>query len=303
MIDDIDKVGIRKLDGGLLLVLRELGRTPQTTEVARRLGLSQSAISHALSRLRDVFDDPLFIRRPHGLEPTRRAEELMPRIDALIDLVSAAIQRRERFEPTQTERRFVISAQAGITVAFGGSLIETLRTKAPRAALLVKEQNGVESLDAVRRGEVDIAVGRFNATPIGLQTQRLLEDRYCVVARQGHPRISGMVDWVAYAEIGHIYSGPSGAPGAVEDEIPSPTLVAALAVVPSWMTVLALVARSDALATVPRRIAESVADLFQLQVLDPPFEPYRMVISSVRRADADDPAIDWLEEEIARALA
>ncbi|MBS0410897.1 MAG: LysR family transcriptional regulator, partial [Proteobacteria bacterium] len=73
---DLNK--IRRLDGTLLLVMRELLRRRQAQAAAARLGLSASAVSHALGRLRDLFEDPLFIRRPHGLEPTRRALELGP---------------------------------------------------------------------------------------------------------------------------------------------------------------------------------------------------------------------------------
>ena len=71
-MSDIDTADIRKLDGNLLLVFRELARTRRTTETARRLAVTQSTVSHALARLRDLFGDPLFVRRPHGLEPTPR---------------------------------------------------------------------------------------------------------------------------------------------------------------------------------------------------------------------------------------
>lgn len=83
---DIDNNDIRRLDGGLLLIFRELLLQRRATSVAEKLGLSQSAISHALKRLRDIFNDPLFIRRPHGLEPTKRAIELGPQVETLIIL-------------------------------------------------------------------------------------------------------------------------------------------------------------------------------------------------------------------------
>ena len=89
-MSDINQLDIRRIDGGLLLVFRELCRRRRTTAVAAHLGLSQSAVSHALGRLRDLFGDPLFLRRPHGLEPTPRALELAPRIEALIDLMGAS---------------------------------------------------------------------------------------------------------------------------------------------------------------------------------------------------------------------
>ena len=109
-MSDIDVNNIRRLDGGLLLVFRGLLRRRQTTAVALELGLSQSAVSHALTRLRDLFEDPLFIRRPHGLEPTRRALELAPRVDALIDLARETLEREGIFDPARSTRRFTLGA-------------------------------------------------------------------------------------------------------------------------------------------------------------------------------------------------
>src|ERR1700734_4185265 len=98
-MSDIDNRDIRRIDGGLLLVFRELCRRGRTTAVAAHLGLSQSAVSHALGRLRDLFDDPLSLRRPHGLEPTQRAIELAPRIEALIEMMGAPLRPMPGFEP------------------------------------------------------------------------------------------------------------------------------------------------------------------------------------------------------------
>src|SRR4051812_12268396 len=105
-MSDIDRNKLRRLDGGLLLVFRELLRTGRASVVAQRLGLSQPAISHSLSRLRDLFDDPLFIRRPHGLEPTLRAQELGPQIEALIGLAARAMDPGGGFDPATSERIF-----------------------------------------------------------------------------------------------------------------------------------------------------------------------------------------------------
>src|ERR1700681_3506923 len=104
-MSNIDTVNIRRLDGGLLLVFRGLLRRRQTTAVARELGLSQSAVSHALTRLRDLFGDPLFIRRSHGLEPTQRALELGPRIEALINAIGEAVSAETGFDPARSRRR------------------------------------------------------------------------------------------------------------------------------------------------------------------------------------------------------
>src|ERR1700744_6714936 len=98
-MNEFDSVQIRKLDGGLLLIFRELMARRRASDVAQHLGLSPSAISHALGRLRDLFGEPLFIRRSHGLEPTQRALELAPRIDALLDLMGETVSAERGFDP------------------------------------------------------------------------------------------------------------------------------------------------------------------------------------------------------------
>ena len=129
--------------------------------MALELGLSQSAVSHALTRLRDLFDDPLFIRRPHGLEPTRRALELAPRIDALIDLAGETLEREAGSIRHADARRFVISAPEFITALIGAKLVNAFRKRAPNASFVVDSLAQDATLDAIRRGELDLALGRF----------------------------------------------------------------------------------------------------------------------------------------------
>src|SRR3954469_23422290 len=114
-MSDIDTSQIRRLDGGLLLVFHELLRTRRASTVADRLGLSQPAISHALGRLRDLFDDQLFIRRPHGFEPTRRALELGPKVEALLALTGQALSPNAIFDPMRSSRLFRVGAPEFVT--------------------------------------------------------------------------------------------------------------------------------------------------------------------------------------------
>src|SRR6185295_7659004 len=149
-MSDIDANNIRRLDGGLLLVFRGLLRRRQTTAVARELGLSQSAVSHALTRLREIFDDALFTRRPHGLEPTRRALELAPRIDALIDLADETLKREGTFEPAHSQRRFGLVAPEFVTALVGAKLVQSFRKQAPTASFYVQFLTQSFSLDSLQ---------------------------------------------------------------------------------------------------------------------------------------------------------
>lgn len=300
-MSDIDTNDIRRLDGGLLLVFRGLLRRRRTTAVAQELGLSQSAVSHALTRLRELFDDPLFVRRSHGLEPTQRALELMPRIDALIDQIGDTLQRHEAFNPAQSERRFVLSAPEFITSLIGAKLVNAFRRLAPRASFIVDFISPERAMEALRRGEIDVALGPFGPLPNGFTSEIVFTDRYCVVARSGHPELKGKITPTQYARIGHVFAHAESEMSASE-RITTPE-VAYRAVVPRWLTVLTMVAASDAIATCPRKFAERQAKLLGLQIMKPPFVPLTIEVRALRRAGSQDQGIDWLLARIREAVA
>jgi DNA-binding transcriptional LysR family regulator len=302
-MSDIDNADIRKLDGQLLLVFRALLRTRRTTEAARRLAVTQSTVSHALARLRDLFADPLFVRRPHGLEPTRRALELAPRIDRLIDMAEAVMAGEEGFDPAASERRFRLAAAEFVTALIGGRLVQTFHREAPRASFALDYLSGGATLDVLRRGEIDLVLGQFLTLPAGLEAETLYQDRYCVVARKRHPTIRGTIDKRTYAKSSNIFVGRSGETGVTDATIPDPGLVSTVAMVPRWLTALTMVSTSDAIATCPRRLAERMAGSLGLQIIDADFTGPRFTISAVRRGVHVDAGIDWLVRAVRDAVA
>jgi DNA-binding transcriptional LysR family regulator len=302
---DIDQLDIRRIDGGLLLVFRELCRRGRTTAVAAHLGLSQSAVSHALGRLRDLFGDPLFLRKPHGLVPTQRALELAPRIEALIDMMGAAVRPEPGFEPAHSSRQFHIAATVYAHEAIGGPLVGRLREARFGGGFTFQFLRGYLALDALRRGQIDLALGRFEALPGGFVGEALYGDSYCVVARRGHPAIDGQITFEQWKGVGHVYVGsisPSDdvmGPTIGEDAIPSPSDVASSAIVPRWEMALAMVAASDAITTGPRRLAEQQAGRFGLQVLalPGPDVPPPWTVSMVWR-EGSDSGLDWFRDQV-----
>src|SRR5436190_528495 len=146
-MSDIDANKIRQLDGSLLLVLRELLRLRRTTAVAHKLGLSQSAVSHALSRLRELFGDGLFVRKPL---------ELAPRVDALLYAMNDAIGLRDSFAAHTTERGFRIAAPDHLTTLIAPPLLAVFRKHAPNARFAFSQRLGQDALDAVQRDEIDL---------------------------------------------------------------------------------------------------------------------------------------------------
>jgi DNA-binding transcriptional LysR family regulator len=312
---EFDAMKIRKLDGGLLLIFRELLLRRRASAVADHLGLSPSAISHALDRLRDAFGDPLFIRRSHGLEPTQRAIELGPKIEAVIAMLGEAVSGEAGFDPAGSHRRFRIVCADHIATLIAPPLVEIFRREAPDATFSVRPAYLTNALRAVRRDEADIALGVFDEAPRGLLARPLFEDDYCVIARAEHPTVQGAVDYETYATIGHVFIGnPDGmladefsldtkAMAANYGKLPSPAVVRTHAYLIQWESVMLLVSESDVLAECPRRLARRYAARLGLQILDQPFAPFRMAVQAVRRSDAPDAAVDWLMEKLVGIFA
>lgn len=311
-MDEFDKAKIRNIDGGLLLIFRELLLRRRASEVADHLGLSPSAISHALSRLRDIFGEPLFIRRSRGLEPTLKALELGPRVEALIDQLGAVVSMDANFDPAQSRRRFRLVCPDDIVSLLGPGLVDRFRREAPHAAFSSRPAILDRALRAVRRGEADAALGVFRQVPRGLEAHDLYQDDYAVIARKGHPYARDFVDAATYATAGHVFVGnPDGALGedaaldreAIDEtygSLPRPELVRTHAYVSQWETAMLIVASGDVLADCPRRLAERHAARLGLQVLAPPFEPFRYKIQAVCRPHPDA-GVTWLLAQIRAA--
>lgn len=298
-MSDIDTNKLRRLDGGLLLVFRELLRTGRASQAAERLGLSQPAISHALNRLRDLFDDALFVRRPHGFEPTRRAIELGPRVEALIALADEAMGGGGAFHAATSTRMFRFAAPEFVTSLIGGALIERLRRAAPFVMFAIGHATEEEAIRGLKTGEADFAIGRFGAARPGFAIEPLFEDTYCAVVRRGHPSIDGVLEDGPWRQTGHVFAYNLAEVGESDDD----RSFRMLAAVPQWMSVLLMVAATDAIATVPRRLAERHAETLSLQVLDLPKEPSTIAVSVMRRAGVADPGVDWFLGEVQAAVA
>ncbi|PKP80394.1 MAG: hypothetical protein CVT79_15575 [Alphaproteobacteria bacterium HGW-Alphaproteobacteria-18] len=261
------------------------------------MGLSQPAVSHALARLRELFDDPLFIRRPHGLEPTRRALQLAPQIEALVQLADAALRQDNKFDPHTTNRRFELSAPDFAAAHIAPALMKQLSNAAPHAGFHIRSLGNEAAQGAVKKGEIDLAIGRFGSHYPGVILEHLYEDRYCVVVRQGHPTFRRKISLEQYMAASHILSLAPGE-GGKEGDTENTANLRLLAVVPRWLLVLTLVGQSDGVGTVPRRLAERHADTLGLTILNAPFIGRKLNVSVATRAGETDEGTAWFLEQV-----
>ncbi|MBR1091471.1 LysR family transcriptional regulator [Bradyrhizobium manausense] len=298
---DIDKNNIRRLDFSLLLIFDELVRHKRTTVVADRLGLSQSAVSHALTRLRDLFDDPLFSRRPDGLTPTRRALELAPKVRELMQRAQEVVGGAAAFDPAVSDRQFRLAANDFVATSIGPLLLEKLATEAPATRLVSRFAVGQAAFEALRKHELDLAIGRFYEIPDEFETDILLQESFSVIARHRHPRLAETLDLATYLDVDHLLVSFQGRlAGVVDETLARQGLKRRVrASVPMFLTAFAAVAGSDLVATVPARLAQRFAPVFGLRVLPPPLDIDSFPVSLVRlAATKSDPGLAWLVSRV-----
>lgn len=303
MESDIDISKIRRLDGGLLLVFRELLRHTSVTRAAESLSLSQSAVSHALGRLRALFEDPLFLRLPHGLQPTRRAEELAPHVEALIELSARTLGMGRSFDPGSATRLFRLSAPEFVVIAIGATLSRDLAASAPGVHYAIEHLEPQAAFEDLRQGRLDLALGRFDdASPQDLLVEPLYEDAYCVVARRAHPRFRRSVSASAYRDARHVFA-ESTSELTPRDRNTDYAAFRGVGTVPRWLAALIIVAQTDGIATCPRRLADSMSELLDLRLFEPPFATDPIRVSMARRRAHNDPASSWFAERVRSAFA
>jgi DNA-binding transcriptional LysR family regulator len=297
----IDDAHIRRLDLSLLLVFKELMHNRRTTVVAERMGMSQSAVSHALSRLREIFRDPLFLRKSDGLQPTRRALELLPKVEALINLAYQTVNGFDTFDPATADRLFRLAGNDLVCTLLGGPLINSLRGSAPLARVTFRSAVGRAALGALASGHIDIALGHFPALPTGYDVTHLFEESFVVVARQGHPKLRKGLALDLYLELDHVLVSFTGGLTGFADMALKPRKLTrrVVASLPMFLATFAAVANGNIVATVPARLAASYAKPFGLKVHQTPMPVRSFSVIAVRHARSHgDPGLDWLIESI-----
>jgi LysR family transcriptional regulator, mexEF-oprN operon transcriptional activator len=298
---DIDLANIKRLDISTLVVFDELVKCQKTTLVAARVGLSQSAISHAIKRLRSVFQDQLFVRRPDGMDPTPRAREIAPQIAMVLETLKLAVRMDGTFDAGRSDRLFRIAANDLVGALLAGPLLACLKQQAPMTRLAMHFAFGSASLDALRRDEIDLAVGRIHGLPDGFTALPLFEETFVVVAREAHPSIGPRLTLDTYLALDHLLvSFRGGLSGIVDRTLERQGLKRrVVGSIPMFLTAFAAVARSDAVATVPSRLAHVHATMFGLNIHQAPFALQAFAISAVRHhRTAGDKGVDWLSERI-----
>ncbi|MCY6381214.1 LysR family transcriptional regulator [Hoeflea prorocentri] len=297
---DADK--IRRLDMSVLLVFLALVRHRKALAVAEELGLTPSSISHAQKRLRDILGDPLFIRRPHGLEPTAFALELEPRIRDIVTRLQEVVSSPRPFDPKSATGTVRISAFDGEIAAHIPKLLAQMENSAPALKLIVRPFGRKDALRALEHDETDLALGFFWDLPARFMATSLYEEGYRVVMRRNHPLANeDVLGPEAFASTGHAVVSPAGdLRGIVDDSLDQMGLRRMVRVaLPHFLPALATVSQSDLIATLPSRIVEDYADTFGLYHCRPPVELRSFPVSLVRHVKNQRNAMhNWVADAL-----
>lgn len=289
-------MNINTIDLNLFLVFRAIYASRSVTAAGDKLCMTQSAVSNALKRLRDRFNDPLFVRTPSGMMPTPMADQLIGLIDAGVASFTLAIDRARKFDPASADRLFRIAINdIGQMVTVPG-LLAAAREAAPGVRLeTVAASNAQEARQQLLDGDIDIALGSWEPMGTGFHNLRMFDEDFCVLLSRRHAIQSEQLTIDEYLGAEHVSYRPSGrTDNTLEAALAHRGLLARRHVVLAVAHALglaAIVAQSALLLTMPRRLAEAMAERGEdLRVAELPFsvESFPIWAQWHDRFDADE---------------
>jgi DNA-binding transcriptional LysR family regulator len=288
-------VNLSSLDLNLFVVLHVVLEEQSATAAAKRLNVTQSAVSNAIARLRSVLGDPLVVRRGRGLVATPRAEELAPFIAQAMANLETAVDRGKAFDPATSERVFTIALADNHQASDGAVIAAAFAKKLPRAGLRLASTDFLAATDGLASGDVDAALVPSVALASGQRAERLFEERACLVVRRDHPRVRGRITPKLFNELPHIdvevVLGKTGVGHRMaEQHWKRSGLERKVAITVPYFTTAAMIAsRTDCIAGLPSRVAKVLCEQLPVKIAPATFELPSIGISLAwhERTDAD----------------
>jgi len=291
-----------KIDLNLLVVLDAVLTTKSVSKAAAIVGLSKPAASHALSRIRAQVNDQIIVRSGQSWILTERASAMAQRVKNALLEARGVLSPERAFEARSLRREFRIHASDQMLSLLGLALGHAVSQEAPQVGLRFLPLQADEA--AALRGNVDLALGVFHDLPADLRTQRLFDDRFVCVVREGHPATGEKLSLDQYLSLRHVVVAPLGTPGSVIDDALAKRKLVRRAVrwVPYYSSALEFVAESDCVATLSEQLAEHHAERYGLRLLRLPFQVPPCAGTQIWHARLDaDPAHAWLRRKVVAA--
>src|SRR5690606_34474332 len=241
------------------------------TRAAEQCFISQPAMSHALNRLRQFFEDPLLVRSATGMVPTARAEALHRAVRQALGLLEQELGREERFDPATSGPRFVLSTTGYGECVLVPPLIRRLRTQAPGVRIEIEILRDRLPEGALANGEVDLVLGfdEYMQVPGSLRTETWLTEPLAGVVSQDHPSVGDRLSLEQLTGLPHVFHSPLGTRESIVDRwLAGQGLQRTISVnSQSYMSAAAIVGQSDHLLVLPRKVAMMLAEAWPLRMV------------------------------------
>lgn len=264
------------VDLNLLRCFEAMLAEQNVSRAARLVGLTQPSMSHALNRLRRLFDDPLFINAHGAMAPTARARDLQPRVREVLAHAEALLDGPSRFDPPRSTLALTLMAAEYVEFLLLPRLLDRLRTEAPGVKLMFQSADRDRAFERLERGDVDFRLAWWPEPAGTLHSKELFRDAFVCVARKGHPAVvRGSIAENSFVETPHAVIQPARSGIAYQSVVTafarrSRRLNVALQA-QNAQSLCNAVCSSDLLASLPERFALRMAAQFPLVVVRPPF--------------------------------
>lgn len=293
-------MNIRNVDLNLLYVLHILLQERSVSKAAIRLHLTQPTVSGMLSRLRETFNDPLFIRVSHGLEPTTQALSLRDDLNRLLTDIDTLIQGAP-FDPATSEATIRLSTNDYMQYVFLVPAILQLKQQATHMKFAIVQPEIGTLHSKLVAGDIDLAVTIPEFSDLRLRSQKLYTEQYVAVVRKAHPIARQKLTLKKFLALEHAIVSPTDA------EFVGPTDIALAAInkkrnvsvsTSSFFSLLELVVSSDQIALLPHRLADKFTD--RLTLMPPPLKVpgFDAILVWHQRTD-QDPVRTWVAKGLA----
>jgi DNA-binding transcriptional LysR family regulator len=304
----LNAIDLSRIDLNLLVLFETVYAERHVGRSAERLNLTASAVSHGLRRLREVLNDPLFLRTPKGVTPTQRATELAEPVADALARVRSIVSSASPFDPAISTRRFTIGAPDAVSAVILPPLLDLLRKAAPGVAIglkqvLAAQEEGAGSIHPWRSAYSDLDAGALHVAivpsddvPERFVKHHLYDEEFVIAMREGHP-CAKRLTLDAYCAAQHLVVSENGdAYGFVDAALAQVgrtrrTVLTA----PNFMFALVVLAQTELLCAIPRVFAERHAQTFGVRVAKPPVPLPAFRLNAVLPKPAlMDAGLQWL---------
>lgn len=297
----MNKINLRTVDLNLLTVFNAIYEYGNLTRAANTLGMTQPAVSHALRRLRSMFDDPLFNRAKSRMEPSPFAHAIAGTISDILTSIQDVLEPGSAFDPALSDRELRIGLLDYGMVLFAPRVAELVASNAPSLKIDFRHVESSRALRMIDDVDIDLYIGPLDAPPVGYPRSLLMKSEAVVVARRGHPSISARLTLADYCALNHIrFTNLTAIDREIESILSEQGLERRTSLkVPHYSSGLFVVSRSDQVMTISKGPVELYREFLELELFEPPFELAPSEISILRHPRSDnDPLLLWLWDQI-----